>query len=173
MIVIKDTIAIAVLGIAVYGVAHMEKYASAMSGTTGNGCPTERNIGSYGTRARFDGITIVGSAAFVSKTVTALQRAYHIKSYRYISELDRIEERPSRRDAQAWIYLGTRTAFVGSDTANKSCTYYASILVHEGAHVVFGSGHGPVYAAQAQALTELNEPAAARSTFKLAANERP
>lgn len=163
---LNDIIGLALVGLCACGLLLVDAHQNRPE----NPCPAEENLGAYGSLARFDGIVISGSPTFVSKTITALRRVYHTKSYRYISELDRIEERPARSDAMAWIYPGTRTAYVSDAAVKRGCTYYAATLVHEGAHVVLGSNHGPVYAAESRALAELGEPRAAQFTAKLSAN---
>lgn len=132
-----------------------------------NPCPSERNIGRYGPAARYDGILITGSPEFVGRTVTALRRLDGLKSYRYALALRTITE--ARLDSRTLAQVTGRHAEVDPRTARMSCTLYAGIIVHEGAHVIHGAGHGPVYAAQAMALDEMGEPYAARAATRMAA----
>lgn len=134
-----------------------------------NPCPAEDHPGQYGNLARYDGtIMISGSPEFVSRTVTALNRLYDTPSYRFAKALKRIEERQLSGRVLAQVSHGY--AEVAPKTARMSCTIYAGIIVHEGAHVIYGSGHGPVYAAQARALEEMGETKAAGATLRLARN---
>lgn len=133
-----------------------------------NPCPPERNLGQYGESARYDGILIEGSPEFVSRVVTALNRLYDTPSYRYAKALRIIEERDLPR--RIWAQVSGRHAMVSPRAAARSCTLLASTIAHEGAHVIHGSGHGPVYAAQAQALEEMGEPHAAQSALRMARN---
>lgn len=132
-----------------------------------NPCQPERNIGRYGPAARYDGILITGSPEFVGRTVTALRRLDGLKSYRYALALRTITE--ARLDSRTLAQVTGRHAEVDPRTARMSCTLYAGIIVHEGAHVIHGAGHGPVYAAQAMALDEMGEPYAARAATRMAA----
>jgi hypothetical protein len=133
-----------------------------------NPCPQERNIGQYGPAARYDGILITGSPEFVSRTITALNRLRGTKSYHFARWLRHIDERELSPNVLAQV--SRRYAEVAPRTARLSCTIYAGIIVHEGAHVVYGSGHGPVYAAQSRALQEMGEPYAARAALVRAAS---
>lgn len=152
----------------------LESLLVGVTGFTGddrsvNPCPPDRNLGQYGSSARYDGILIEGSPEFVSRTITALERLYPTDSYKYAKQLRLIEEaRLHRRYAQ----VSGRHAKIDTNAAKRSCTLLASTIVHEGAHVVYGSGHGPVYAAQARALEEMGEPHAARASMQMARNAR-
>lgn len=133
-----------------------------------NPCPPDDNPGRYGDAARYDGILITGSPEFVGRVVTALNRLYHTSGYRYARELRHIEERelqPGR-----WAQVSGRHTLVTPRAARRSCTFLAGTIAHEGAHVVYGSDHAPVYAVQARALREMGEPRAAIETERLASN---
>lgn len=132
-----------------------------------NPCPAEANLGRYGSAARYDGILITGSPEFVGRTITALRRLDGLKSYRYALTLKTITE--ARLDRRTLAQVTGRHAEVAPRTARMSCTIYASVIVHEGAHVIHGTGHGPVYTAQARALEEMGEPYAARTATLMAA----
>lgn len=133
--------------------------------TAQNPCPASWEK-DYGANASFDGIHISGSPRFVSRTIVALQILWGKPSYRYAQNLRLIREssRPPSFRALAWYnWRGVMEAL--PKTAELGCAIYASIIVHEGAHAVYGAGHGPVYAAESQALRELNEPAAAAVAY--------
>jgi len=131
-----------------------------------NPCPPETNLGQYGPAARYDGILITGSPEFVGRTVAALRRLDGLKSYRYALALKTITE--ARLDRLTLAQVTGRHAEVDPRTSRMSCTIYAGVIVHEGAHVIHGAGHGPVYAAQARALEEMGEPYAARTATQMA-----
>lgn len=134
-----------------------------------NPCPPESNLGRYGDSARYDGsILITGSPEFVGRVVTALNRLYDTNSYRYAKALRHIEERNLRPGR--WAQVSGRHTLITPRASTRSCTFLAGTIVHEGAHVIHGSGHGPVYAAQAQALREMGEPRAAAEAERMAAN---
>lgn len=132
-----------------------------------NPCPPDANPARYGPAARYDGILITGSPEFVGRTVAALNRLYRTPSYRFAKQLRQIDERELPRRVLAQVTR--RYAEVAPHTARMSCTVYGGIIVHEGAHVVFGPGHGPVYAAQARALEEMGEPYAASAALRMSA----
>lgn len=133
-----------------------------------NPCPADANPGRYGDAARYDGILITGSPEFVGRVVTALNRLYETPSYRFARELRHIEERELRPGR--WAEVSGRHTLVTPKAARRSCTFLAGTIAHEGAHVVYGSDHGPVYAAQARALREMGELRAAVETERLASN---
>lgn len=129
-------------------------------------CTPETNLGQYGRAARYDGILIKGSPEFVSRTVTALRRLDGTESYRYALALRSITEREINPRALAQVSMAH--AEVAPKTSRMSCTLYAGVIAHEGAHVIHGRGHGPVYAAEAKALREMGEPYAAEAVMRLA-----
>lgn len=131
-----------------------------------NPCPPETNLGQYGPAARYDGILIQGSPEFVSRTVTALRRLDGTESYRYALALKSITEREINPRALAQVAMAH--AEVAPKTSRMSCTLYAGVIAHEGAHVIHGRGHGPVYAAEAKALREMGEPYAAEAVMRMA-----
>ena len=103
-----------------------------------NPCPAETNLGRYGPAARYDGILITGSHEFVGRTVAALRRLDGLKSYRYALALRAITE--AELGPRILAQVSGRRAEVDPRTARMSCTLYAGIIVHEGAHVIHARG---------------------------------
>lgn len=132
-------------------------------------CPADPHSGNYGPSVIYDDtIRIIGSQQFISRVVVALHRLHETPSYRYAKALRIIEEAALPRDR--WAQVSGRHTLISPHASTRSCTFLAGTIVHEGAHVIHGSGHGPVYAAQAQALREMGEPRAAAEAERMAAN---
>jgi hypothetical protein len=114
----------------------------------------------HGRVARLGGIRIEGSPEFITRIVSAINRARDIPSYRYIQNIRSITERdiPGR---YAQIHLHNQAAEVNPTAVQRGCVFLAGVLVHEGAHVTYGANHFPVYAAQAQAYREMGATLAA------------
>ncbi len=114
----------------------------------------------HGRVAWLDGIRIEGSPDFITRTVSAINRARDIPSFRYIENIRSITERdlPGR---YAQIHLHNQAAEVNPTAVQRGCVFLAGVLVHEGAHVTYGANHFPVYAAQAQAYREMGATLAA------------
>lgn len=147
------------------GVGSESHYYSASE--INSSCPDDPHSGNYGPTVTYDDtIRIIGSPQFVSRVVVALHRLHETPSYRYAKALRIIEEANLPRDR--WAQVSGRHTLVSPRAAARSCTFLAGTIAHEGAHVIHGAGHGPVYAAQAKALEEMGELRAARSALAMA-----